>query len=240
MSNWAYSLGLVFSNPLSSKRLLRVEPTSAFSNCCSINRGKMKMFASASMGWDVRHTYLGLSLVVVLAMGTSGAHAPHGLVPSDRGITLRQPCGLRTCDLRTHYCDDVIGDCARCDDDCHPARIGGDAKATEDCQRICQWYYLTQKLEYREKASPQTLFPSDAALNDDDYDDRKIGQMSRAELRIFIEMELLKSKTPSCLENAFVIFICFCGVLLVARCWLHAFANQGHLKPRFIVEENLQ
>lgn len=121
-----------------SQRLLHVEPLPTLSSYCSINRGVVKMSASASIRWGHRCTYLGLPLLVVLALDMSGTIALDGPVPSDKGITLRQPCGLRTCDLRTHYCDEVIGDCARCDDDCHPGRIGGDARATEDCQRICQ------------------------------------------------------------------------------------------------------
>jgi hypothetical protein len=51
---------------------------------------------------------------------------------------LQVTCGFRICDLRTHYCDAVINNCARCDDDCHPARINGDPDAIAECQRNCK------------------------------------------------------------------------------------------------------
>jgi len=224
----------VFSQLLFRRRLLLVEPR--YTHTAASAGVKMLV----SMCFCVRWTSLGLPLLVVLALDVSGAAAPDGLVPSDNGITPRQLCGLRTCDLRTHYCDEVIGDCARCEDDCHPARIGGDDRATEDCQRICRWYYRFQRLQHKESPHETQVSSDDvAAAAAADGDKRQIGQMSRAELRMIIEMELQKSQTPSCLEKTFVILICFCVILLVARCWSCAGANQGQLKPRFVVEENL-
>jgi hypothetical protein len=51
-------------------------------------------------------------------------------------------CGPAVCDLRVQFCDEVIKSCARCDDDCHPARITGDVKAVEDCKQKCGWFYV--------------------------------------------------------------------------------------------------
>ena len=65
---------------------------------------------------------------------------PHSGATGDwtDGLSLSVSCGLRTCDLRTHYCDHVINNCARCDDDCHSGRISGNQDAVEYCQRVCK------------------------------------------------------------------------------------------------------
>lgn len=82
------------------------------------------------------------ALVSSLALGArreEDLDGGNGQEEPDRRLRHRRPCGARrTCDLRSQYCDDVLGECASCADDCHPGRIRGDAVATNECRVICE------------------------------------------------------------------------------------------------------
>lgn len=67
--------------------------------------------------------------------------------------TFFERCGShRTCDRRNSYCDPVIGECARCDDDCNPARLDGDDVAAARCMRKCALWYRLQKKSQKTEA----------------------------------------------------------------------------------------
>ena len=94
--------------------------------------------------------FFGFILIVALrlTLSTSSALAiPHhrlrrepGQQPQpsdDDSVSYLVRCGTWQCDLRHQYCDAIINTCARCDDDCHPGRINGNAAATEECHKNC-------------------------------------------------------------------------------------------------------
>jgi hypothetical protein len=93
--------------------------------------------------------YINAATIVVIMLGISNVSCSvrddewHVANSARTVSTLRVTCGLYTCDLRTHYCDPIIDSCARCDDDCHPARIRGNQAAIDECHTKCAGIQIT-------------------------------------------------------------------------------------------------
>jgi len=155
------------------------------------------------------------SLMLLLLMTTGISHVqtaspPRNAIDSENKVQ----CGLWTCDLRSHYCDPVIDGCARCDDDCHPARINGNRAAIEECQRNCAVYY---KLSAIDSSSSTTSLPSSkndaAAASPSDQAQNDVP--TTGELRILIVLIVIIAVSISCLAITACILV---SVTLCRKC----------------------
>lgn len=164
--------------------------------------------------------------------------------PDAEADVLRQPCGTyRTCDLRSQHCDEVVGECADCADDCHPGRIQGDALATNECRVICELYY--KHLATKNRLHDRGVVAADdddddgddvvaRTINNNDDDGSRVGQMSRRELHLLIELELLKMQSTVSTETIFCAMIL--TLLIIGFVWVRSFANSGQMKNRFLTD----
>jgi len=117
------------------------------------------------------------------------------------------PCGLWTCDLRQYYCDPVINGCARCDDDCHPARINGNRAAVEECQKNCAVYYKFSAIDRSLSTTSSPLGSSYAAVSSP-TDQVQSDVTVMDDRRVLITLLVVIAVSTSCIAIAACIFVC--------------------------------
>jgi len=133
----------IYESPRTELKLMRLQAV-----CCAyeLTVGTFRNYSVEFCYFNINmsnHSIANVKLLIVLLLMTTGIPHVHSasLTLDDRervvGSENSVRCGLWTCDLRSHYCDPIINGCARCDDDCHPARIHGNKAAEDECRRNC-------------------------------------------------------------------------------------------------------